>query len=419
MLSFDEFRAVRNREKKKAPVPYDDITGNGTNQVPAGKKTNKTSYFSQLTSSVGDFFETHQMQAFYIAMLYLETFVSFAEIFLESQPKYLVHLSFFKRSGYLLKALKSFTAFTNFVFATEIIIIIAIFGIVTFGHLGYLTDMVVISAQIYLDSKGYGKETRLLNLLRFWRLARLFNSFIDIERNAHDETMKKLEHSELDTQKMVIENASLKSDIIKEREARNSIEDMLLNYKEEVDTLNEALKIAAMDIAEVANGEGDDEYLQMSDVDDDEFDNDDHGLNGEDDTSDHHMMHQRPSSIHRKQTSAGGGAGSAGDSVTSLGSSNSSVQKQHHPSGGNNSLMHRLAGEYDEDEQLLFADAMVSKYSKYGSKEAMLRAVMEDSQAQHQQQHGGNNSSAASLNSKVSTATPTFVVAEDGTFVKK
>lgn len=35
------------------------------------------------------------------------------------------------------------------------------------------------------------------------------------------------------------------------------MEEMLQNYKEEVDTLNEALKIAAMDIAEVAEAEDD------------------------------------------------------------------------------------------------------------------------------------------------------------------
>ena len=41
------------------------------------------------------------------------------------------------------------------------------------------------------------------------------------------------------------------------QEARGAVEDMLQNYKEEVDTLNEALKIAAMDIAEVAEAEDD------------------------------------------------------------------------------------------------------------------------------------------------------------------
>ena len=43
------------------------------------------------------------------------------------------------------------------------------------------------------------------------------------------------------------------------------MEEMLRTYKEEVDTLNEALKIAAMDIAEVAEAE--DDYF-LSDEDD-------------------------------------------------------------------------------------------------------------------------------------------------------
>lgn len=51
------------------------------------------------------------------------------------------------------------------------------------------------------------------------------------------------------------------------QEARGAVEDMLQNYKEEVDTLNEALKIAAMDIAEVAEAEDD---FFSSDEDDDD-----------------------------------------------------------------------------------------------------------------------------------------------------
>jgi hypothetical protein len=48
------------------------------------------------------------------------------------------------------------------------------------------------------------------------------------------------------------------------KEARLSVEDMLQSYKNEVDTLNEALKIAAQDIAEVA--EADDDFF-LSDED--------------------------------------------------------------------------------------------------------------------------------------------------------
>lgn len=51
-----------------------------------------------------------------------------------------------------------------------------------------------------------------------------------------------------------------------------NLERMLVNYKEEVDTLNEALKIAAMDIAEVGQAEDDldiDEILQEDDAEED------------------------------------------------------------------------------------------------------------------------------------------------------
>lgn len=55
------------------------------------------------------------------------------------------------------------------------------------------------------------------------------------------------------------------------QEARASVEDMLQTYKDEVDTLNEALKIAAMDIAEVAEAE--DDYF-ISDEEDGEVSED-------------------------------------------------------------------------------------------------------------------------------------------------
>jgi len=45
--------------------------------------------------------------------------------------------------------------------------------------------------------------------------------------------------------------AKFEGELEQEKEARKAIEEMLQSYKEEVDTLNEALKIAAQDIAEV------------------------------------------------------------------------------------------------------------------------------------------------------------------------
>ena len=60
------------------------------------------------------------------------------------------------------------------------------------------------------------------------------------------------------------DNLRGKQELAREQEARVTVDEMLAGYKEEVDTLNEALKIAAMDIAEVAEADED----LLSDEDD-------------------------------------------------------------------------------------------------------------------------------------------------------
>eukprot|EP00981_Chlorochromonas_danica_P015870 scaffold14717_cov168-Ochromonas_danica.AAC.17 len=67
---------------------------------------------------------------------------------------------------------------------------------------------------------------------------------------------------------------------------------MLINYKEEVDTLNEALKIAAMDIAEVGQDEDDDEDDMLS------MESEEHGHAGE-----HHSVGNNSMSTARRTLS--------------------------------------------------------------------------------------------------------------------
>ena len=49
-----------------------------------------------------------------------------------------------------------------------------------------------------------------------------------------------------------VEVSRLGLELEREKESKRAVEEMLQNYKEEVETLNEALKIAAQDIAEAA-----------------------------------------------------------------------------------------------------------------------------------------------------------------------
>jgi hypothetical protein len=141
------------------------------------------------------------------------------------------------------------------VFSLEILLIYIAFGFQSITHLGYLMDLCILSLQFYLDTKGHGSEIRLLNILRLWRPIRLLNSMVAQETIKREEVVKKLEGVDEELKKAQLEIDSIKLELEKEKEAKLAVENMLVNYKEEVDTLNEALKIAAMDIAEVGQNE--------------------------------------------------------------------------------------------------------------------------------------------------------------------
>ena len=165
--------------------------------------------------------------------------------------------------GQLSIALKSFGGFANFLLSAEIIAVTIIFNRAVITHWGYMMDIIVTAVQIYFLRQGFQRELRLLHLFRFWRIIRLFNSLVNVEKELHDRTKAEVERSKEENRILAVEKDTLRVELQREKEARMAIEETLQTYKEEVDTLNEALKIAAMDIAEVA--QGDEEYSPSED----------------------------------------------------------------------------------------------------------------------------------------------------------
>jgi hypothetical protein len=274
MLSFDEFRAInaRKRQGEKIEDKQTEITSK-SNEKNEGKSSLSSTSLSSSTSTasssssvsssssfgLGNFLEMSEMQVVVIVLIIFDSFASFLQVSLLSEGESSANLEL------TMKLLKSFTTFTVFFFALEIIALLISFRLKLLGHLGYLIDILVVGFELSEAIKGTGIQYRVLNILRFWRLIRLFQSLVNLERDAHNDTLKLLEGIQLKKQFLEEKIQLLTDDLRKEQEARVSIEDILQNYKEEVDTLNEALKIAAMDIAEVA--EADDEDF-LSDEDD-------------------------------------------------------------------------------------------------------------------------------------------------------
>ena len=235
-----------------------------------------------------------QFQAFTIALLIVDSFVVIAALLLGnyitavdgsaagagvssgSIPSESFELLFGLLSlQVVLDALLAFTSFTLVFFSFEVGLVLIAFRGRTSGHWGYLLDAVLVSTQVYGEIFGWGLSIHLLNVFRYWRLLRMTAYLIGRETHSHDNTKADMAAQAAVLAKTQNDHKRGQLDLVREKEARTAVDEMLLSYKEEVDTLNEALKIAAMDIAEVA--EADDDLL--SDEDDD-FDETLPGLSG-------------------------------------------------------------------------------------------------------------------------------------------
>lgn len=286
MLSFEEFQAVNKRDKIKSTTKPTskpsagpaktavELNPDGLPGIKSGPKPDGTS--SQpapspakgvsLWQRIGEVLELHSFQFFIICLVVFDTFCAFLEVCLSDN-------NLTRTYETQIKTMKIVSTAINVVFSLEILCVYLAFGMRTMGHIGYLTDFLVVGSQVYLETKGVGCESKLSNFLRLWRVARLFAANIALEKESQQAIENQVAILEDRLRNLEIEKETVGVELLKEKEARVSVEALLQNYKEEVDTLNEALKIAAMDIAEVAQDE-DGGGLSSDDGGDDDGDED-------------------------------------------------------------------------------------------------------------------------------------------------
>jgi len=378
-LSFDEFSAISKREKAKAKR-----NGDGDDE----EEEIKPMVEEKGSFGIGDFLEMPQMQTFVVLLLFLDLLTSFGHIVMTkymeqgdastevpteaatssnadpaaAEPLLQSAMTLAKAMLTplaLRKALEALASFTIFFFSLEMLAIITAFQTSAIFHIGYLFDSVIVSIQLMAEFTGRGLEYRILNFFRLWRLARLFNYLVNLEKEAHDATREVLLEKDASIRQLEGASKRISLELEKEKEARAAVDEMLASYKEEVETLNEALKIAAMDIAEVA--EADDDLLLSDDEVDDEL-------------------------------------------SAFTGSTSSKKNTTTHWDGGGGG-----GGSEDAD----FLDASSSKYDRARNKEALLREARRDS--------GGNKMSLGEAAQKKANVagSRTILIREDGKYEER
>ena len=275
-LNFSEFQAIRKRhareelddEEEKAEERQQRRTAK-RKDAPDAKKDDGEDEDDSLRERAGFFAEMHETQLIFALLIVADVACSAVMVLSESAGTFVA-----RRTPLLaLRLMEHFTGFTTFLFFFELCALVLAFQERFFLHPGYALDAVVVCAmlraEILLDGD---KEVRLLGFLRLWRLSRLHETLVAAER-AKTEDADRLAGQEQDRAlKLEVEKARLDSAVAEGANARARLEKMCRAFKDEIDTLNEALVIAARDIAEAADSEFESDDDDGGDDDDDELD---------------------------------------------------------------------------------------------------------------------------------------------------
>lgn len=215
MLSFDEFQAVHERNRTKN-AGSEETKANSVDETVKPKSKPLISS-SETRFGLGEFLEMHEMQAVVFCLLLMDSFASFAEVSAtdyegNGQNQADLH-------ELMLRLIKAFTSFTIFFFALELLALLVAFRFKFIGHIGYIIDTVVVGIQLHFAINGAdnGIKWRVLNLFRFWRLLRLFQSMLNVERESHEETKRNIENLQYKRQSLESKLKSAKEDLEKEQ----------------------------------------------------------------------------------------------------------------------------------------------------------------------------------------------------------
>ena len=265
-LNFSEYQAIRRRHQREEE---DDAAEDTPPKTPPTKDgANEPTPSESWSERAGAFAELHETQLVMTLLIVADLAASTFLLLFDCHGTAIAA----RLPAGAAKLLESFTGFTTFLFFFELCALVVAFQERFFLHPGYAIDVVVaalcLRAEIMLDGD---KEVRLLGFLRLWRLSRLHETLNSAERAKTEEAeaamIQEQERAlrsaapapvfrEPDRRASAarerpragdVERARLEGVVAEGNNARARLEKMCRAFKDEIDTLNEALVVAGAD----------------------------------------------------------------------------------------------------------------------------------------------------------------------------
>lgn len=244
--SFEEFHTARKRRRGLEAAATSASTLKKKQNIDDTLQHDSSTRKEGSPMTLGKMVEFQECQLAVIVLIYFDILVTTVELLLSSKEYGIDEIE----DSVVFRIIQSFSGFTQFLFLFEIVSLVVAFRRLFFSHIGYLLDFVIVCTSIYRECVGFGKVARLLGFLRIvWRVSRLVNSMVRAANIKHEKVNLILQQEKKKMQSLKMELMRQTESISREVDAKKQVEKMLQGYKDEVETLREALNIAAYDIS--------------------------------------------------------------------------------------------------------------------------------------------------------------------------
>jgi len=276
MQTFEEFQAVQIRRRAKPSEVYEERNnGDGTKEnipvislnererqpslkSPEKRKDSPFLNVSSIVKTIGRRAESDEVQIAILFLLFFDLVASSGLLVVSHWNDGSDEIA----TSFICKLLHSVTIFTLISFLLELVVLLVSFGKKFFQHKGYVLDTFVVLTCLFTETYSSitqdslittGKEVRLIGFVRVWRIIRVVETIVGRTSRQEESTKSELEKEWLKTEELLMSLELASKTSKREMERRRQVEKMLQEYKEEVDVLNEALKLAAHEIASSEN----------------------------------------------------------------------------------------------------------------------------------------------------------------------
>ena len=227
-LSFEEFRAIRNRRSVTKPPNARKST---VNKEPIQSKDEEEEDLQERTLlGENGLVEWKETQILYISLLLIDIGASFLFCVLQLYQNSFL-LEYIEATEFVSNGIRAFGSFATVFFGLEIVLTWMTFRSKCIGHLGYMLDLVVVPAQLYCEYIGLGRAAAVLDVVRLWRLGRLMALIVGEEVAAHQVSQRALRLADERSVKMQVELKSLQDDIHGLEQTRDNYEALLMQVR--------------------------------------------------------------------------------------------------------------------------------------------------------------------------------------------